>query len=751
MDRSDPSHATGDDDDETEADGVGLAGGSDRSAVTPQTATRLGPTRDLLRRRRVPTLLLAALTAVVVFSIATDLFPYHSSNHDEGVYLQQAAMLLDGQVRLHPPSGLVDPFRPWFFVVDGGALYPKYAPVPSAMFAVGMLFGEPRLALAAIAAGVVALTVALGTEAFDRRVGLLAGVVLLLTPTFLLSSSVFLPYVPTTLLNLTFALAYVRAHRRGSVRYAAVAGAAVALAFFARPYTAVLFALPFVAHACWTLWTASTGRHLGRYLRLNGVVATLGLVGVAAALGYNWALTGDQFVFPYAAFAPLDGLGFGQRRILGHELVYTPELALRTNLALVVEAATRWTVGGWLGTAAFLGGVGAWVARKRGSSPTFDRPHCSDDAVALLVLAVVGTVVVGNVAFWGTYNATAGPASPGDGLVALFGPFYHFDVFLPLSVFGAFGVVTALERLHAAVAALRSRSAARVVLAVVLLVSVPFVGVAEKRALDDPVDAHAATTAKYDRVYDPLEARSFDDAVVFVPTPYGDWLAHPFQHLRNGPGFDGSAVYALDRGASSDFAVVDAYPNRTYYRWSYRGSWTPDPGERPTPKLERLDVRSGDTLRGTTRVAVPAGANSAIVRLEGGGEVQEFAVDGTGSDRLAVNWTLSPDGLRVDDGSLRPIGEGGGVPLNGSDELAVAVVLTYDGGATLTYRQEFDARVVDGTGEESGVEVVWPPEQSVCRLVTDCGLDGTYLPEHPDEHVDGVWMNGTVGRVTRET
>jgi hypothetical protein len=715
-----------------------------------------GSVPDVLTRNRVPSLLLAVLAATVVFVVAAELFPYHSANHDEGVYLHQASLLLDGQLHAYPPDGLTEAFRPWFFVTEGGSMYPKYAPVPSAIFALGLALGEPRLSLAAVAAGIVALTVALGTETFDRRVGILAGVLVLLTPTFLLTTSVFLPYAPTTLLNLTFGLAYVRGHRRGSRRYAVLAGVAVALAFFARPYTAVLFALPFVGHACWTL--ATTYREVGGsrdgllrngFVCRNLVVAALGVGGVITTLGYNWLLTGDPLVFPYAVFAPLDGLGFGQRRILNHDLVYTPALALRTSLVLLWESATRWTVGGWLGTAAFLVGVGAWLADRAGivpgfgpgSSPTLDRPHCSDDCLALLLLAVVPSVCLGNLAFWGTYNVSSGPDELGDGLLSLFGPLYHFDLVVPLAVFGAFGVVTVADRLRAAVTERRSKTATRVVLAALLVVSLPAVGVAERDALADPVTEHAGTTEKYGTIYEPVLAQEFDNAVVFVPTPYGDWLAHPFQTLRNDAGYDGDVVYALDRGAASDFAVLEATENRTPYRFTYHGEWVPDATDRPIGKLERLELRSGERLSGTTRVGIPTGASSAILRLEGDGEVREFVVEGELDDRLAANWTVGSDGLRLTEDGVRALGENGSVPLNDTTEFAVAVVLTYEGGATLTYRQEFDAR-----RSTDGVEAVWPPESSVCRLVVDCGLEGTYLPDHPDEHLDGVWMNGTLTR-----
>jgi hypothetical protein len=36
------------------------------------------------------------------------------------------------------------------------------------------------------------------------------------------------------------------------------------------------------------------------------------------------------------------------------------------------------------------------------------------------------------------------------------------------------------------------------------------------------------------------------------------------------------------------------------------------------------------------------------------------------------------------------------------------------------------------------VRALWPPTTSVCTLVTDCGREGTYLPDRPDLHPSGV-------------
>jgi len=320
----------------------------------PTAAVRWFTTAD---RPRLVAAALAVLGGALVLLVSTTVFPYHSLNHDEGVYLTQASMLLEGQLTLEPPVPAA--MRPWFFVADGsGGFYPKYAPVPAALFAVGGLFGWFRLALGLIAAGTIGLTYATVAEAFDRRVGVVAAALLLASPLFLVQASVFLPYVPTLVLELLFAWALLRAERTGSDRLALLAGAAIGLAFFARPWTAVLFATPFVALVGWRLRRGSRS-----VLRRALLTAVPGLLGVLAALGYNAVVTGAPLTFPYEAFAPLDGLGFGRRRLLGYDLVYTPGLALRAGLENLLALFGRWTVAAPVG--GLLAAAGVVLALRR--------------------------------------------------------------------------------------------------------------------------------------------------------------------------------------------------------------------------------------------------------------------------------------------------------------------------------------------------------------------------------------------------
>jgi hypothetical protein len=132
-------------------------------------------------------------------------------------------------------------------------------------------------------------------------------------------------------------------------------------------------------------------------------------------------------------------------------------------------------------------------------------------------------------------------------------------------------------------------------------------------------------------------------------------------------------------------------------------------------------------LAGKTVVGVPARVERATVRLESQtGEHAQHSVVNPG-DSITVSWSINSSvaNLENTDSAAVDVGE--------TDLVVLVVTLTQPDGSTLTYRQEATVRTsADGT-----VEAIWPPERSVCRLTTDCGNEGTYLPD-ADVHLDGV-------------
>jgi len=695
------------------------------------------------RRLRVALAVLAIAAGVAVFAVSTTVYPHHSPNHDEGVYLQQAALLLDGQLAMEAP--LPDAVQPWFFVQDGTRLYPKYSPVPAAVFALGMAVGIPRLSLALVATLSVGLVGLVTAEAFDRETGLLAAGLFVTAPLFLVNASLFLPYAPTTLLNLLFALGYLRSCRaettRGRRGYAALAGAAIGVSFFARPYTAVLFALPFVAHALVTLiaaWRRDAARRpvTERY----AVVGSLGLLFVGVTVAYNARMTGDPLVFPYQAFAPQDGIGFGERQILGYERQYTPTLALEANGRVVWQLLTSWGPVPPLGTLLAAIGVGRLLAGLRTHSLSVDPGRVVPVEARTLLAGLFVTVTAGNVFFWGNLNVLAALDDPTDGLIALVGPFYHFDLLLPLAAFGAAGALACSRWLRERAASRISERQARLAVGSVVALVVLLAGVTTVAAVETPMDRQQPYTERYERAYEPFQKRPLTDAVVFVPTPYGEWLNHPFQSLRNSPDLAGRVVYALDRGPEENFAVLDHYDGRRPYRYTYRGEWTPEPTAEPIQaKLQPVSVTSSGRFEIDTTVGTAAGAESATVRLAADDDSVMYGVERL-SENVTISWVVGPGRVRIREQNLQRFSDGSTVAFSNASELVLTVTFTQAGGSTVTYREELTADPENGS-----VRLVWPPESRVCRLVTACGYEGTYIQDEGD-YVAGVSMHSEITR-----
>jgi hypothetical protein len=666
---------------------------------------------DRLRQPSVQAAVVAVLGGLVVFTLANVVFPYHTTNHDEAVYLQQAAMLLDGQLFLNPP---VDgPFRPWFFVESERGLYPKYTPVTAAMFAVGRLLGGYRVALALIATGTLGALYHTVREAFDARTGVLASVLMLASPLFLVEASVFLSYVPTLFWNLTFAASYLHANRTGSRRTATLAGLAVGIAFFSRAYTAVLFASPFILHALWSLRTVDRRR-----VEQLGLTALLGLAGVGATLAYNRVVTGDPLLFPYEAFAPRDGLGFGRREILGYSREFTPELSLRANTEVLRVYATEWVVAGPLGTLAAVAGLAA--AGYRGL-----------DSRQLALAGVALTVPVGNLYFWGNVNILGALGDPNDGLIRFLGPYYHTDLLVPTVTFAAVGLLWLGGWLRETVPRRLPANRVRPAFAVLLLVGIAVGGGATVSAASVPIADNYEVTQQYDDAYEPFEERDLADSVVFLPRTYGDWLNHPFQHLRNDPGYDGETVYAMQR---QQFEVAEAYPDRQLYRYGFRGEWAPFLGQSVEPVLQPVDVAEGDSVTTEVSATVPEQAESVTLRLTDGQSIASASNYTTvpASENLSVRLVTDRNRTYLRGGSVT---ERVSVPTPDRGVVTLIAFVDYGYGSAVKYRFELELERT-----ETGVRAL-TPAMEVCWSERLCDGQAAYVP---GTHRSGIELNATV-------
>lgn len=203
------------------------------------------------------------------------------------------------------------------FVVDfNGLRFSKYPPGWPAALSLGVRLGSDGLVNPILACLVVWLTFRLGSKVADPKIGLLAAVLVTISPMFVMISGSLLSHGWSLFLSLAFILAWIDlfvttdapsfAHPPPVAILVVVAGASLGLLALTRPLTAVGVALPFAVHAIWIL---VRGRPAARK-RL------LALAGLALALTvllpvWQWSLTGEPWLNLYTLWWPYDRLGFG--------------------------------------------------------------------------------------------------------------------------------------------------------------------------------------------------------------------------------------------------------------------------------------------------------------------------------------------------------------------------------------------------------------------------------------------------------
>lgn len=258
---------------------------------------------------------------------------------DEVSALFQGRILASGRVVLPAPQP-PDFFRT-FGTIDGVRGYEHlcsmYPPGHPALLALGSLLGVPWLVNPLLGGGLVVLTAELGRQLYGRRTGRLAGLLALLSPSFLLMSSSHLSHIPTAFFCALCMWSVVRLLRTRSWGFGALAGFAMGMAFLSRPLTALVVGVVIGLAPLW-YWR----RALVRW-RAVGAALLLAALGVGALLAYQQEATGDFRVAGHE-------VGLGRRAKYGFGKIdfartHTVELGIE-HTARRMEAMNR-NVLGW--------------------------------------------------------------------------------------------------------------------------------------------------------------------------------------------------------------------------------------------------------------------------------------------------------------------------------------------------------------------------------------------------------------------
>lgn len=527
------------------------------------------------------------------------LFPYLSVNDDETVYLLQADTLRQGRLFPPAPPAEADAFLPWLSAHVGDHYVPKYSPVWPAVIAAGrMVTGSNHAAQALVAAAVVVMTYLLAREVLGRRwPAVMASLFVVLSPFFLVQSATFLSYLPNVLLLESFAVTFLRGARQGSRWLLASSGVLLGLALFARPFDAVLFALPF------GLWlVVSRRRSIARMLS-DAAWVTVGLIPpVVAMLAFFKTATGSVLRSPFL-LDESDTLGFGGRRIFPSE----PKLDYGVSEAWHGLAAQSVLLSFWCFGGLVL--IGLAVVAVRRQTTGLER------WVGLVAL----TIPLGYLFFWGSYVLAQWEAP------WRIGPYYYLPVVVPLAILGAGG----FSRLWHFDRRLAS-------LALVGMTAVS--GFVLQGALRDQRDRTAVTEA----LHRPVEAAPLDNAIVFLPQ-YRPHLMQPFTKLRN-PSLDQNVLWALDRGDEANLRVLDLFPQRTPYLLS----------EGVPGVLQPLERHRGEVVSVAVDIQMQAVEQGSLLAVGRGDRLETFPLPASGEQgRLRLQLAVSKGDVFVEG----PVGE----------------------------------------------------------------------------------------------
>jgi hypothetical protein len=464
---------------------------------------------------------LTALVSVLVVGLVTvsryGLLGDTAITDDENVYSFMARTFASG--RLYLPS-MPEPVRPFFdnhFIINDGKWYGIYFPGHPALLALGERVHLMHWIPTVSAALTVPLTFAVGRRVFGQRAGLLAVLLLALSPFFILSSATLLAHSTAGLLLMAFLYATLRVleHPERAAWWLAAA-LALGLTGLTRPLSAAAFSLPWLVLLALSFRGAAVRAWAG-----PGLFCLVGAASVALLGAYHVALSGDPFTSGYHTFGRRVGLSFTQGA-----LVAPPPYPSLFELGYTLARLNFWLFG-WPLSLAFL----PFVRRTR-------------EGIALL-LAPAGVALL--------FAITTVPS------INVVGPVHYGELIAPLVLVSASGI----EELTRWVRARLEASAGRIL-------ALPIAATLCALVLYLPlyVGSLSAMRNVARAPYDLVEAARLDRAVVFVRSrgaldlPPWSWA----YHTRNpSPGLDDRVLYVRDLGEERNRVLIGFLPDRAPY------------------------------------------------------------------------------------------------------------------------------------------------------------------------------------------
>jgi hypothetical protein len=470
--------------------------------IAPLAATF---TIDWRRRSAFAIAVGVALSLAAVWALRA--FPNSGDEYD---YLFQAKTFLAGRL-WNPPPPVPELFSFFHISLRGSKWVTFYPPGWPLLLMAGMALRLPAYLVCPLAGGLLLFVVLkLGERRDGALGGLLAVILLALSPFFIFNAGSYFNHVPAAAAGLMFCWAAIAFLDRPRPSTAWLAGIALGVLGLIRPADVPIFAVPFLAEFCWR-----AGR---RHYRLAPMIVLAGLPFLAILLLYYSAITGALLPNPNWE-SPTLQFGLSMVDEQGRHVHLVDQLwAALTQITTLAE---------WTSPLLVLGFAAAFVRLAVGRRLSF---------VDLVFPAfVIGYMLV--------------PFDGGN----QYGPRYYFEAF-PCLVLTLVSGITPL--LGDAANPQRTAFAWFLLLAhgAVSIAGVVIIGFWMRAVIDQRMD-----------IYDQVQAEHLRNAVVVVHSSTGSIAPmDPRDLTRNGIDADGEVIYVIDLPDKLP-ALQQLFPQRRFY------------------------------------------------------------------------------------------------------------------------------------------------------------------------------------------
>ena len=310
--------------------------------------------------------------------------------------------------------------------------------------------------------------------------------------------------------------------------------------------------------------------------------------------------------------------------------------------------------------------------------------------------------------YWGIYNV-----SVLWGADRYLGPYYFLPVLVPAALLGGQGLMRVFRW--------------RPVVAISIVTAMIVVGSA---LLASKIDRNYQYTRESREIYRPILDQDLGDALIILPPIYGQVLFHPFAYLTNPPTLDTPILYANNR-YNANFTLLDRYPDRTPYRFVYRGPYTEEPDDPIDVHLERIRTVRIPELVQDLRIVNPTDWRYVYAYVWNGGKTQTYLLDDSSrrGSIYDVRWRIMPGGIRFQGEAMERLSTFGSL----SEERRLSVAVSFSETAGRTGEQIFERRFWFRIVDDDQLEIALPPEQ-------------WRSPNYPD----GLWYQDDIGYVMND-